>query len=304
MTSPACASATPSTSTAPKARPSPAPSSSPAAGRQARSPPTSRPPAPAKAPTGSSTAKDLGVEGHETDRIQRLAENMRRSNAQTPSLAHPELPGPRLGDELPPAARAQPHQSHTGDRPRDQPDRQPTSTTTNTMSQRVQVVPPDPAAAQLRELAAATDTSHSTLAAQLIQNEIARAIKNGHVRPLHSAPMLADSSGDRPPWLEPYGGDPQWRQQMWGAIVALRGRYPQQLEALKDKWWTDESTIETLAALTVWRAELDETRQDPPRRARLPNSAQRTTPNTYDKKAAASPRHGNPARAPPEWAGD
>ncbi len=36
--------------------------------------------------------QDLGVEGHDTDRIQRLAENMRRSNAQTPSLAHPELP--------------------------------------------------------------------------------------------------------------------------------------------------------------------------------------------------------------------
>jgi conjugative relaxase-like TrwC/TraI family protein len=36
--------------------------------------------------------EDLGVEGHDTDRIQRLAENMRRSHAQTPSLAHPELP--------------------------------------------------------------------------------------------------------------------------------------------------------------------------------------------------------------------
>jgi conjugative relaxase-like TrwC/TraI family protein len=35
---------------------------------------------------------DLGVEGHDTDRIQRLAQNMRRSHAQTPSLAHPELP--------------------------------------------------------------------------------------------------------------------------------------------------------------------------------------------------------------------
>jgi conjugative relaxase-like TrwC/TraI family protein len=35
--------------------------------------------------------EDLGVEGHDTDRIQRLAENMRRSHAQTPSLAHPEL---------------------------------------------------------------------------------------------------------------------------------------------------------------------------------------------------------------------
>jgi ATP-dependent exoDNAse (exonuclease V) alpha subunit len=35
--------------------------------------------------------EDLGTAGHDTQRIQRLAENMRRSHAQTPSLAHPEL---------------------------------------------------------------------------------------------------------------------------------------------------------------------------------------------------------------------
>jgi hypothetical protein len=164
------------------------------------------------------------------------------------------------------------------------------------MSQRIQVVLPDPAAHQLRELAAGADTPHSTLAAQLIQNEIARAVKNGHVRPLRSAPVLvAGNSGDRPPWLEPYGGDPEWRQQMWGAIVALRGRYPEQLETLKDEWWTDESTTETLAALTVWRAELDETRQDP--RDEL---AFQTQLNDYTQllrqREAASPRHGNQAQ--------
>ncbi len=41
--------------------------------------------------------EDLGVEGHDTDRIQRLAANMGRSRAQTPSLAHPELPDPEWG---------------------------------------------------------------------------------------------------------------------------------------------------------------------------------------------------------------
>jgi conjugative relaxase-like TrwC/TraI family protein len=41
--------------------------------------------------------EDLGTEGHDTDRIQRLAANMRRSHAQTPSLAHPELPAPEWG---------------------------------------------------------------------------------------------------------------------------------------------------------------------------------------------------------------
>ena len=50
--------------------------------------------------------EDLGVEGHDTDRIQRLAENMRRSHAQTPSLAHPELADRDYGTQLPPPARA------------------------------------------------------------------------------------------------------------------------------------------------------------------------------------------------------
>jgi ATP-dependent exoDNAse (exonuclease V) alpha subunit len=38
--------------------------------------------------------KELGTEGHDTDRIERFAENMRRSRRQTPSLEHRELPDP------------------------------------------------------------------------------------------------------------------------------------------------------------------------------------------------------------------
>jgi conjugative relaxase-like TrwC/TraI family protein len=40
---------------------------------------------------------DLGTEGQDHHRIQRLAENMRRSNAQTPSFAHPQLPAIEWG---------------------------------------------------------------------------------------------------------------------------------------------------------------------------------------------------------------
>jgi conjugative relaxase-like TrwC/TraI family protein len=44
---------------------------------------------------------DLGTEGQDHDRINRLAEHMRRSTAQTPSLAHPQLtPNPDLDAEL------------------------------------------------------------------------------------------------------------------------------------------------------------------------------------------------------------
>jgi ATP-dependent exoDNAse (exonuclease V) alpha subunit len=41
--------------------------------------------------------EDLGTEGHDTHRIQRLAQNMQRSHAQTPSLQHPQLPHPDYG---------------------------------------------------------------------------------------------------------------------------------------------------------------------------------------------------------------
>ncbi len=170
------------------------------------------------------------------------------------------------------------------------------------MSQRVQIVLPDPIAVQLRELAGGADTPHSTLAAQFVENEIARASKDGKVRPLRTAPVLVDANdGERPPWLEPYGGDPQWRQQMWGAIVALRGRYPEQLQALKDKWWTDESTVETLGALAVWRAELDETRKDP--RDEL---AFQTQINDYAhhlrQKSGGVTKTWKPGATPPDWA--
>jgi conjugative relaxase-like TrwC/TraI family protein len=41
--------------------------------------------------------QDLGVEGHDTDRIKRLAQNMSRSHSQTSSLEYPELPDPDYG---------------------------------------------------------------------------------------------------------------------------------------------------------------------------------------------------------------
>lgn len=41
--------------------------------------------------------EELGLEGQDSERIARLAHNMRRSSAQTPSLAYPELPDPLYG---------------------------------------------------------------------------------------------------------------------------------------------------------------------------------------------------------------
>jgi CopG-like RHH_1 or ribbon-helix-helix domain, RHH_5 len=132
------------------------------------------------------------------------------------------------------------------------------------MSHRVQVVLPDPVAAQLHELADAAGEPHSTLAAQLIRHAIAQAASDGKVRPLRQPPVVTEGrTGERPRWLEPYGGDDGWSAEMWGQIVTLRVRYPGQLAHLKDQWWTDEAKVEILSALAVWRADLDNGGVDP-----------------------------------------
>jgi hypothetical protein len=164
------------------------------------------------------------------------------------------------------------------------------------MSQRRQIVLADPVDLQLRELAAAADTPPSTLAAQLVTSGVAQAANDGKVRPLRPAHLLVGSKGsDRAPWLQPYGGDPDWSRQMWGQVVALHGRYPRQLEKLKGEWWKDESQTETLCALAVWRAEIDDSGEDPAKSSPSKTSSA-TTPNTYASKAAASPRCGSRER--------
>jgi hypothetical protein len=68
----------------------------------------------------------------------------------------------------------------------------------------------------------------------------------------------ATKSGARARWLEPYGGDADWRADMWGQVVALHGRYPKALGWLQEGWWKEEEQREPLCALAVWRAELDD----------------------------------------------
>ncbi len=132
------------------------------------------------------------------------------------------------------------------------------------MSRRLQIVLPDPAAAQLHELAVASGQRVATLASQMVCNELAQAAKDGDIRPLRSAhTTVHEVPGERARWLEPYGGSAAWRAQTWGAIVALHGRYPRALGALKDSWWSDTAHTEALSALAAWRAEIDDRGQDP-----------------------------------------
>ena len=132
------------------------------------------------------------------------------------------------------------------------------------MSHRIQIVLPDPTAAQLQELAAAAGEPPSTLAAQLVRHGVDQAAKDGKVRPPRRAPVIVGSkSGERARWLEPWGEDIGWRAQMWAEIVALHGRYPTALAHLNDEWWTDDTHTEMLCALAVWRSDLDDAGMDP-----------------------------------------
>jgi hypothetical protein len=88
---------------------------------------------------------------------------------------------------------------------------------------------------------------------------------------------------------------------MWDQIVALHGRYPQQLQALKDKWWTDESTTETLWALAIWRAEFDDTGQD--LRDELAFQKQLTDyAQQLRQQGGGVTKAWKPGAPPPEWA--
>lgn len=138
------------------------------------------------------------------------------------------------------------------------------------MSRRLKITLPDGLAAQLDELAANTGDPVASLAGQMVRQGIAEAAAGGQVRAPRArpAPVAPDSSDgeesdQRAPWLEPYGGDREWRSWMWGGIVALHGRYPTVLAGLKNGWWESEAHVETLCAFVVWRQMIDDTCRDP-----------------------------------------
>ncbi len=169
------------------------------------------------------------------------------------------------------------------------------------MSQRLQIVLPDPVAAQLRELATGAEEPPSSVAAQLVRSGLVETAREGKVRALRPARVLVARQGaERAPWLEPYGGDPTWREEMWGAIVALHGRYPRHLEALKDAWWTDDAHAETLCALVVWRGEIDDAGEDP--REELAFQTQLADyAHALRQQGGGVARAWRPGAAPDEW---
>jgi hypothetical protein len=138
------------------------------------------------------------------------------------------------------------------------------------MSRRLKITLPEALAVQLNELAANTGEPAARLAGQMVRQGIAEAAASGQVHQKRVEPFPValgapeeETSDRRPPWLEPYGGDAEWRSSMWGGIAALHGRYPTTLAGLKDGWWMSETHVETLCALVVWRQWIDDAGRDP-----------------------------------------
>ena len=138
------------------------------------------------------------------------------------------------------------------------------------MSRRLKITLPDALATQLDELAANAGEPVARLAGQMVRQGIAGAGTGEHVPAAQAqpAPVVLDAYDEDEPeqrasWLEPYGGDREWRSWMWGGIVALHGRYPTALAGLKHGWWKSEAHVETLCAIVVWRQLIEDTCRDP-----------------------------------------
>jgi len=163
------------------------------------------------------------------------------------------------------------------------------------VSHRIQIVLPDPAADQLRDLAAADGTPPATLAGQYVRERL-------HGVPPPEATAIRDRRRppQRPTWLEPYSNSWTWRAETWGSIVALYSRYPRALAALKDGWWEETVHLETLCALAAWRAQLDTEGRDPREELAFQD---RLADYTRALKAEAGGVAGNwqPGAPPADW---
>lgn len=120
------------------------------------------------------------------------------------------------------------------------------------------------ALAELRRRAATNKEPVARTAARLVSD----GLLSTHVTPVEAAQTLGQEPQEliQPlPWIEPATKPQQWRRQLWATVVALHKRYPRALCRLPADWWTDRALIETLAALSQWRTQLDTGQQPDPR---------------------------------------
>lgn len=107
----------------------------------------------------------------------------------------------------------------------------------------------------LQQLAAEHDEPTSTTAARLVRSALAE--RGARLQPAPGGARRRTEQGAEPAWLPPTA-----RAK---AITALRNRYPAELRHLPADPLRDRIIAEPLAALTVWRDQLDDGAHADPR---------------------------------------
>lgn len=100
------------------------------------------------------------------------------------------------------------------------------------MSRRVRITMPDATGDDLAELALHVGQSVNHVAADLLRSAVERARRPTSRAEAPPVPVPARDGGA--PWLEPRDGRPRrWRSELWAAVLALHGRYPDELANLE-----------------------------------------------------------------------
>jgi hypothetical protein len=107
----------------------------------------------------------------------------------------------------------------------------------------------------LRQLAAEHGEPASTTAARLVRSAL--AARGARLEAAHRGARRRTEQGAEPAWLPPTARA--------DAIAALRDRYPDELRHLPPDPLRDPIIAEPLAALTVWRDQLDDGAHADPR---------------------------------------
>lgn len=131
---------------------------------------------------------------------------------------------------------------------------------------RIAITLDEHALAQLTRRAQANSEPIARTAARFVRDGLlsTQAHAAGESTP-HAGDAPPTGSTGRPGWLEPPDKRETWRRELWAAVTALAERYPQVFSKLVADWYTNRALVETLAALSAWRSQLDAGQTPDPR---------------------------------------
>jgi hypothetical protein len=131
---------------------------------------------------------------------------------------------------------------------------------------RVAITLDEHAQAELARRAQANHEPVARTAARLVRDGLLSTQAPPPEAPAAGPAREPERQAGTPAWLEPeVSARERWRRETWAAVCALYERYPKQLEQLSEDWWRDRAQVETLAALALWRSQLDAGASEDPR---------------------------------------